>query len=421
MGDWKLTNALIQETESGYQFAANDETIRVHENKTMEDSVTGTVRDGILSFQVYTPDQKQLSGEFSGELLTEDHDSEAADVLSFSVDHSQIPGAEINGTTIEVFFSDEMSDDAISAIRFTPTLRISDKATTNLEEGAEVSLSEPVKFMVLADDQINKMFYTIVPARKRRYTFEEEWTLTQHDPNATFPDQYYKLPANSVWETSNAAVYLMNKSMNDTIYYTGAPYQKNLPNLKQCALIQTVNSNGQSGDSAKNILSYPAITMGMLFTGKFAPTRDTPLNSVQLGIPFPAQPKKMRVTFRYVEGDSCYTCSKPDKEWETVKYSKTTVDNYRMVAVLFEADGDEMLSFAQLKKSENVILKAEQTGGEVYWKTTTFSFKPVGGRVYDPTKNYKLGIVFQSSNLGETYGGAPGSSLLIESVEVISH
>ncbi|MDR0419471.1 MAG: PCMD domain-containing protein, partial [Prevotellaceae bacterium] len=96
-------------------------------------------------------------------------------------------------------------------------------------------------------------------------------------------------------------------------------------------------------------------------------------------------------------------------------------DTCSFFAVLYEAETEEfVLTGSNIATSDKIILRAVLPDGSAKadWTYFDLPFEPVDGRTYDPAKSYKFTIICSSSKNGDTFSGAPGSTLIVDDFEI---
>lgn len=424
LGDLKLNSAIVSKNGESYAFAATNAEIFVADMGTLLLNVSGTVEGDRLSATMMMTRSGSTASEsikciFSGNKIEGDTESDKAEILSFQIANESVLDTEINGTDITVYFSDDLTDETVNTMELSAVIGISENAS--IESGAvdRFTLEEPRRYIIKAQDGINRVFYTVTAARKRRYTFDAEW-VKGNETDETDPELLYYQPPVEGWTTSNAAFYLLKTGFNDSIPFVVKPLDQGKL-LTRCAMIRTVDSRGKSFGETEEA-PIPKISTGTLFTGDFEANVRYPLQSTRIGMDFHREPLSMKVTFKYTPGEIFYACgNKLESNKATV--NKTKTDQYQLMAFLYEVENEEeTLDLEAIYTSKSIVLKAQQVGGESAWKTATLKFTQANNNVYDSSKKYRMAIAFLSSRWdgSNCYNGAPGSTLLIESVEIIS-
>lgn len=225
--------------------------------------------------------------------------------------------------------------------------------------------------------------------------------------NYTFQEPLYLATSNQ------AAVYLFGMKLADSFFVTHDEEEG-------AAKIVTKDTEGKSVFG----IVIPKVTAGTLFAGSFVLNATDALKSTHFGVPYRMKPQTMKVTYKYVPGPDYYetkvTGTGLGKKVEGVLV-EGEADKCSITAYLYEVDSyDEYLDGKTIKDPDSkIILVAPlESAGEANFTSKEIKFEETGKGSYDPSKKYKLAIVCSSSNEGDAYKGAPGSTLWIKSLEV---
>lgn len=268
---------------------------------------------------------------------------------------------------------------------------------------------------VVAKDQLSYTVYQISAAettsisKTKTYKFDAfDWT----EVDKKSAQLNYFEPTD--WATSNSGIYSI-KSMFPGYYATDKPYvvtkgskEEAFNNSGMCAKLQTVMTNEQGTGPL-----IPKVTAGSLFLGTFETNMKDVLASTQFGMIYKNPKSVSTVTgkYKYKAGD---------KFWNNMVADNTgRQDRGSAVAVLYEVDKyTETLTGHDISNSPRIIGSATficEPTEEYNDFTLTLDYK---GKTYDPSKKYKLAIVFSSSAEGDKYYGAAGSTLWIDNVTI---
>lgn len=187
-------------------------------------------------------------------------------------------------------------------------------------------------------------------------------------------------------------------------------------------IISRDTKGGHLGD-----IVIPKITAGTLFNGAFVLNISNTLASTQFGEVFvkTTAPKSFTFTYKYTPGSTFYnTIVERDGNNSVTNVTSEIVDNKTdqcsCIAYLYEVDDySEYLDGTNINTSEKVIMKAAFYGDQQdSFTTQTVNFEETGNGTFDPSKKYKMAVVFTPSRDGDKYSGAPESTLWIRSFEV---
>lgn len=260
-----------------------------------------------------------------------------------------------------------------------------------------------IKYYIAGEDTNKKGSYSIymelMPVTETKFVFDEtaEWTEVKAGKYTYFDPKG--------WATSNSAATTL---MTLNFYPKNTPYPVS-PNETNEAKIITVNTKGLAA------MGIPATTAGTLFFGEFKIDMKNPLKSTKFGIPYHAEPISIKGSYKYTAGPVFHvgTPAKPVPDRN---------DFCSISAILYEVnDFTETLDGTNFSDSPKIVATAMITNG------TTDGFIDfdvpmtyVSGKTYNPKKKYKFAFICSSSKDGAIFEGAPGSELLIKSLEVIN-
>ena len=192
----------------------------------------------------------------------------------------------------------------------------------------------------------------------------------------------------------------------------------------------------QDGDAAKIItrdtygasifgIVIPKVTSGTLFNGTFKINATETLKSTKFGQAFLKEtaPRTFTFTYKYTPGATYYKTIITGSELQTtvsVEEVPDKTDQCSIAAYLYEVeDYTESLDGTNINTSEKVIMKAVfNSDQQDSFTTKTINFEETGNGTFDPSKLYKMAVVFTPSKDGDQYAGAPESTLWIQSFEV---
>ena len=170
----------------------------------------------------------------------------------------------------------------------------------------------------------------------------------------------------------------------------------------------------------------PKVTAGTLFNGTFDLDATAPLKSTHFGEAYrgTAAPVAFKFTYKYTPGTTYFnTVVKTEGSTTTVTAEEIPdkIDECSLIAYLYEVDSyNDHLDGTNINESKKVILKAAFSGGsQDNFIEKTVNFEPTGNGSFDPAnKKYKLAIVCTPSKEGDSYKGAPNSTLWVKSLEI---
>ena len=346
---------------------------------------------------------------FDGTKLTGNESSEAL-ITSFTFDASNSANAAVHSTTIDqenhtisVITTQEGGD--LTAL--VPTIEVSAGATVSPASGTAIDLSngQSVIYTVVAEDGTASEYTVSVSGRAAYFYDFETWT----SEGAMYPEEI----TNPVgWATCNDAVGLI-KNMGPMLghpEYNGEYPVRPTENgvTGKGAIIESVytakgNLMGQT---------IPAVTSGTIFLGTFnafAAMTD-PMTTTEFGILFEDKPLAVTGWLKYTPGEDFY-----DENGNIIdKQDLGTVN-----AVLYEVSSeDETLNGSNIYTSEKICATGSfETAGAADFTQFTVNMEYV--KDYDPSKTYKLAVIFAASKEGNAYRAASGSIMVVDNVTII--
>ncbi len=164
---------------------------------------------------------------------------------------------------------------------------------------------------------------------------------------------------------------------------------------------------------------------GNLFFGTFDGTNamTNPLGATHFGIPFTQVPVMFSGFYKYQPGP---TYSEPDADGNLVAVPGKT-DMFNLYAVLFETSpGHEWLDGTNVLAADNpmiistAVIPDRQASSD--WREFSVPFTLRQGKQIDPEKlsegKYSIAIVMSSSEDGDFFRGAIGSTLQVDRIQI---
>ena len=343
---------------------------------------------------------------FEGTKLTGNESSEAI-ITSFTFDASNSANAAVHSTTIDqenhtisVITTQEGGD--LTAL--VPTIEISAEASISPASGESINLSngQTVTYTVTAEDGTENIYTVLVYGRAAYFYDFETWEAGT---------MYNDILNPAGWATCNDAVALIkNFGSSGGITYEGEyPVRPTDNGLEgKGAIIESVYTTGGSILGQK----IPAVTSGTIFLGNFNAfaALTNPMATTEFGILFEDKPLTVTGWLKYTPGEDFY-----DENGNTIdKQDLGTVN-----AVLYEVSSeDETLNGSNIYTSESICATGSfETAGAADF--TEFSFDLNYVKEYDPSKTYKLAVIFAASKEGNAYRAASGSIMIVDNVTII--
>lgn len=345
---------------------------------------------------------------FNGTKLTGNESSEAL-ITSFTFDASNSANAAVFGTTIDQdnrTVSVSMNPDTAGAWDLTalvPTIEVSQGATVTPASGSAIDLSngKSVTFTVVAENGTENTYTVSASGSIYFYDFETWEAGTMYDDILN--------PAG--WATCNDAVALIkNMGALGGITYTGEyPVRPTDEGVEgKGAIIESVYTTGGSILGQK----IPAVTSGTIFLGNFNAfaALTNPMATTEFGILFEDKPLTVTGWLKYTPGEDFY-----DENGNIIDQQDLGTVN----AVLYEVSSeDETLNGENIYTSEAICATGSfETAGAADF--TEFTIDLEYSKDYDPSKTYKLAVIFAASKEGNAYRAASGSIMIVDNVSII--
>lgn len=273
--------------------------------------------------------------------------------------------------------------------------------------------SSVIMCTVISKDNLSYTDYSVVRgdgvalSSDKTYKFDAlDWNLIDKKS----PNMNYYEPKD--WVTSNSGIYSI-KSMMSSYYSPDKPYVVTKGPAAEayeakglCAKLQTVMTNEVGTGSF-----IPKVTAGSLFLGTFETNMNDVLASTKFGVIYKGSKLLIvRGQYKYAPGVQFWNNMELDKSGK--------LDKGSAVAVLYEVSKyTETLNGHDLSTSDKIVASAKVVC-EPKTEYTDFTLTMDYKKSYDPSKKYKLAVVFSSSIEGDKYFGAVGSTLWIDQVVI---
>lgn len=168
---------------------------------------------------------------------------------------------------------------------------------------------------------------------------------------------------------------------------------------------------------------FPKIYSGLFYLGTFKDEVTPPHAGIYLGVPFEDEPLSVKGGFKYKPGEVYYECvditspseviARPDKK-----------DACLIEAFLYKVNSatsqSDILNLDNIRESDQVVASGSFTSDKAVssFEEFEFNFKWKDGVSFDADQSYRIVILATSSKDGQTYSGAPGSTLLIDNLRI---
>lgn len=306
-----------------------------------------------------------------------------------------------------------------------PQFEITQGATISPANGSVHDFSKgPVVYTVTSEDKQWSRQYTVsfkptvqIVSDTISFEFEQAEVYNDTKTEATYY-KWYETQADGTlleyWSNANAGYALSKLSAAPEEYPSVSVDGYNGRSLKL-----TTCSTGKWGEVARRPLAA-----GNFFIGEFDVSQAlfNTLHTTLMGRPFAKKPLKVSGMYKYKAGDVFwkYVNSKIEKHPE-IK------DRAAIYAVFYrnhDAQGNKVMLYGEDSKTNpNIVAIAEvdEIPETDTWTPFEMTFKYLTDINMEELENqgYNLTIVFTSSTDGAYYEGAPGSTIYIDSVQLI--
>lgn len=305
-----------------------------------------------------------------------------------------------------------------------PVFELTPGATIQPASGTPLDFQAPQIYTVTSEDGKWHKEYTVVVEKNNtinlNYTFENVRVVKTLGGTCSY-DVFYEVGPDGQesmeWASANQAYALTFQATTPNTFPT---YQGDDGVNGHCAVLVT-RSTGNYGQK----LGKP-IASGNLFIGKFdiSDAIAHPLEATHFGAPFSNVPSQFSGFYKYTPGDTY--CEK-DANGDLVPIPGKT-DMFSLYAVFYESvPGQEWLDGTNVLAEDNpyIISTAEipDRHASEDWVEFSVPFKLRPGKTIDPEKlkagKYNIAIVMGSSQDGDRFCGAIGSTLKVDEVSLI--
>jgi len=298
-----------------------------------------------------------------------------------------------------------------------PTFELTPGATIEPASGSTQNFNRPVRYTVTSEDgQWHRTYVIFID-----YPKAELIPTTFHFEQARLENNYqvlYEVDANNrslVWASGNPGYKLANSGAATQDYPT--TLGMGLGRTGHCARLVTRETGSLGG-----LVGMP-IASGNLFIGNFdlSNALGNALGATKFGTTFYHLPLRLTGYYKYQSGPSFY---------ENGKYNDQKKDIFNIYALFYEKTNEikvldghvaanqfEHPNMVALALIDNAYESDEWVHFDLhfdyerYGKTIDFDKLRAGG--------YNLAIVLASSKDGDQFKGAPGSTLLVDDLEIV--
>lgn len=359
----------------------------------------------------------KVNVNFNGTKLAADKSSKA-EMKNFTINSELVVKEPVmNGTTISFIVVDNITDEQLASLA--PEFEISAGATVDKASGSPQNFKNPVVYTVTSEDGIVTTKYTVTAIVGKALVFDfDEWKDVDDNNGGTFP-----FPVGTWGGTNEGMAYMNVTAAGVGLPAFGFPVTsvEGVDGVGKAAMLKTYHTAMTlSGMDINSELGFPYVTAGSLFTGTFKTDVKDFLNSTKFGISYQqGKPLMFQGYYKYTPGETYYTADNQVAEGVTDKCS--------VYAILYEEELGEdgvniPLTGHDVTTSDRIVLRAVAADGSAQseWKEFSVPFEQVGDKVYDSTKKYYLAVICASSDKGDTYNGADGSTLIVDNFRIIA-
>ena len=435
LGDIELKDCKLSQKDKSYSFTGT-QTLNIEKYQLTADvKAAGTIADGKITVQLDIAAKlnglsQNVQVTYTGTKMTGNESSEAL-IKTFTFDSELVteqPVINEEQGSITFKVDDAATDEELSAL--IPTITCSDKASVNPKTGVAVDFSNgnSVVYTVIAEDGTVKKYNVSISGRNvvTKYDFDDWEVKTVVDS-----DWSWEIPNKGGWVGADQALSLVQimlgtqgVTFNDkSLVSTGDAHTG-----KNAAKITTLDTHGMKM-AIPGFPNIPKITSGSLFLGSFEIDATNTLRSTRFGIEYDKKPLAVKGYYKYIPGKTYYTCPNA-KDSHVANIDATKTDECTLSAVLYEVSSyvtpdspqdlsDERLNGTNIYDSDKIVASAILVSGEKQ-EYTPFELNLKYLKEFDASKLYRFTIICSSSKEGNSFSGAPGSTLIVDDIEIIN-
>jgi len=322
-----------------------------------------------------------------------------ADVEEFTIDSQLLTSKTVidqANRKILIYLKPEAYQNGIS-----PILKLSKGATSSPASGSLIKFDQPVFYTISSESGANQKRYEIEVVEIGTWTFNfETWSANK--------ESGYEFPLDNniqIWSSGNPGVALSGVPSQADAY----PTRSTTDGLNGSKGAQLTTIPGNQLSEFLGIKLFP----GSFFLGDFNSEQAlaNPLAATEFGQPYFDTPDKFTGYYTYKPGAIFQ-----DQAGNPVSGA---TDRFSLYAVMF--NGPERLNGTNINTSDKIIARAEvpnDVPASAGFKRFEVPFTFIPGRTAG--SNVMVAIVASSSFQGDTYRGAIGSRLVVDSLRIIS-
>lgn len=296
-----------------------------------------------------------------------------------------------------------------------PIFELTPGATISPDNGSKQDFTTPVRYTVTSEDKKWKRVYSISVREQKASniptTFHFEKVRLINEKYQVFYEEQNE--EELTWASGNEGFNFAMSSAKPDEYPT---VQYDNGKVGKCLKLET-KLTGSLGEMVKM-----PIAAGNLFIGSFNMLNaiSNPLGATRFGTPFYNKPIRLTGYFKYKAGKQFY---------ENGGYTSRK-DIFNIYAIFYEVTKDTdmldgnlpNLNYEHPNMVALALISDPHETDEWEFFDLPFNYERYG-KTIDAAKlakgEYKISIIFAASKDGATFEGAPGSTLLIDEVELI--
>lgn len=391
----------------------------------------GTVQEGIMNFNATLDfdapaELGVIKAEFNGKLANSSEGTEATLLEVGFVEENIfiIEGSRIYGDVHEVYLATVKGVTSSDLNNLTPILRVSNGATVSPALGEPQNFNEPVSYTITSEDEVVQHTYVFKIFDRPEVESFDNWVVA--DPSLR-PEGQYLIPQelNKIYSWTSLDQTYANLMHNPTT----SDYEKEPLKPVDQFCVQPV-ADAVSGRAAKimtqkaraqELYKVPSILSGMLYTGVYGYKEAELTPQALFGVPFHYKPQSLKFSYKYTKGSIYYETLLPNSPYQVEEVNR---DNQFIVrAVLYKVNNRfnlaSRLTYEELFTSTNIVATAELVSSVDKSSYTTVDIPFTYSADYSYQSEYQLALMISSSTENQIYSGAPGSTLLLDNLEIV--
>lgn len=309
--------------------------------------------------------------------------------------------------------------------KLAPIFELTPGATISPANGSVQNFTTSVRYTVTSEDKAWHRVYAITVREQKASNIPTTYHFEKVRIQKNIWQEFYEEQESGdelTWASGNSGFKLAMSEAKTEEYPT---VQSANGKVGKCAKLET-RSTGEFG----NMVGMP-IAAGNLFIGNFSILNAIadPLGATRFGTPFYNKPLRLTGYYKYKSGEKFYEHGEYTSRKDIFNIYAIFYDGvkYDSAGKRTDVTLDGNLPNQNYEHPNMVALalvsNPQETEGDE-WKffDIPFDYQRYGKKIDEARLakgEYKIGIIFASSKDGATFEGAPGSTLLIDEVELI--